>query len=113
MSAAKVHLCAPQEVTPYCIDQKGNHLSVYYHEGTLVLQAQSVVFRVYGEQLALQSSVFDDILSIPQPPAAEQERYDGCPVIRVQDTPLDMYHFLKAIHEYRLAGYFPFFVYCY
>jgi hypothetical protein len=74
---------------------------IWYEDGTLVVRAEYTLFRVYRGILAAQSEVFNDMLSVPQPPSAETETFDGCPVVRVQDTAEDMSRFLRALTDTR------------
>ncbi|KAJ7694273.1 hypothetical protein B0H14DRAFT_3759338 [Mycena olivaceomarginata] len=74
---------------------------VWFDDGTVVLQVEKTLFRVYRGVLAAQSSIFRDTFAIPQPPT--QEKYDGCPLILLHDSPEDMRLFLMATHD---AGYF-------
>jgi hypothetical protein len=73
---------------------------VWFHDGTVVLQAESALFRVYRGVLAAQSPIFRDTFAIPQPPT--QDTYDGCPLVLLHDSPEDLKLFLLAIHD---AGY--------
>ncbi|KAF8193928.1 hypothetical protein K438DRAFT_1969224 [Mycena galopus ATCC 62051] len=74
---------------------------VWFDDGTVVLQAEKTLFRVYRGVLAAQSPIFRDTFAIPQPPT--QDTYDGCLLVILHDSPEDLRIFLKAIHD---AGYF-------
>ncbi|KAJ6582982.1 hypothetical protein DFH09DRAFT_1360277 [Mycena vulgaris] len=55
--------------------------------GDLILQAESTQFRVNRDVLAQQSSVFSDMLSVPQPP--NEPMVEGCPIVLVSDSAKD------------------------
>ncbi|KAJ6630402.1 hypothetical protein B0H10DRAFT_1939161 [Mycena sp. CBHHK59/15] len=74
---------------------------LWFDDGSLVIQAEQSLFRVYRAVLALRSPVFKDMLSFPQPPDAEL--IEGCPVVHLPDTAADVTVFLKAIFD---SGFF-------
>ncbi|KAJ7678151.1 hypothetical protein DFH06DRAFT_567246 [Mycena polygramma] len=76
-----------------------DHLWFYDHG--LVIQAGNRLFRVSGATLAARSSVFRDMLSIPQP--ACQPLIDGCPIVLLHDSPVDAEYFLTAVFD---SGFF-------
>jgi hypothetical protein len=78
---------------------------VWFEDGTLVVRAETTVFRVYRGILASQSEVFKDMLAFPQPDDPEAEAFDGCPVVRVQDSAEDMSCFLRVLHDTKYAIY--------
>ncbi|KAJ7607729.1 hypothetical protein FB45DRAFT_806647 [Roridomyces roridus] len=70
---------------------------LWFPEGGLVLRAGNRIFRVASSILAARSSVFGDILSIPQPD--HQPLIDGCPIVVLHDAEQDAEHFLRAIFD--------------
>ncbi|KAJ6453962.1 hypothetical protein C8R45DRAFT_782512, partial [Mycena sanguinolenta] len=70
---------------------------LWFADHNLVLQAGNRQFRVSGGILAARSSVFRDMLSIPQPHT--KPLVDGCPVVVLHDAPADAEYFLKAIFD--------------
>ncbi|KAJ7607257.1 hypothetical protein DFH06DRAFT_1066691 [Mycena polygramma] len=74
---------------------------LWFNDHGLVVQAGNRLFRVSSATLAARSSVFRDMLSIPQPES--QPLIDGCPVVLLHDSPIDAEHFLKAIFD---SGFF-------
>ncbi|OBZ69624.1 Molybdenum cofactor sulfurase [Grifola frondosa] len=74
-------------------------MEFWYEDGSIVLIAGNVAFRVYQGLLSEQSSVFTDLFAIPQPAGAES--IDGCPVVRLSDSPEDLRHLLLAIFKNR------------
>ncbi|KAJ7128809.1 hypothetical protein C8R43DRAFT_1027223 [Mycena crocata] len=94
MDAADVH----NAIQPTASLTRSN---VWFDDGTVVLQAEATLFRVYRGVLAAQSPIFRDTFTIPQP--VEQDMYDGYPQLIVHDTADDLKIFLLALHD---AGYF-------
>ncbi|KAF8202627.1 hypothetical protein K438DRAFT_1965118 [Mycena galopus ATCC 62051] len=74
---------------------------LWFPDHGLVLQAGNRMFRVSGGILAARSSVFRDMLSIPQPDT--QPLIDGCPVVVLHDSPADAEYFLRAVFD---SGFF-------
>lgn len=70
---------------------------IWYHDGTVVLQAQNTQFRVYFGFLAQHSAFFRDLQSLPQP--LDQPAVDGCPIVELPDTVTDVEYLLKAVHS--------------
>ncbi|KAJ7081128.1 hypothetical protein B0H15DRAFT_803736 [Mycena belliarum] len=73
---------------------------VWFEDGTVVLQADSTLFRVYRGVLSAQSPIFRDAFTIPQP--SEEEAYEGCPVVTLHDSAEDLTLFLLGLLD---AGY--------
>jgi hypothetical protein len=72
----------------------------WFEDGTVVLQVETTLFRVYRGLLASRSTVFCDTFSIPQPPESERNEIEGCPVVELHDKAKDFVRFLKALHNY-------------
>ncbi|PIL26489.1 hypothetical protein GSI_12247 [Ganoderma sinense ZZ0214-1] len=66
------------------------HPEFWFDDGSIVLVAQDTGFRVYRGLLALQSTVFADMLAASNP--SPGETVDGCPVIPLGDSPHDLVH---------------------
>ncbi|KAJ7025745.1 hypothetical protein C8F04DRAFT_1400403 [Mycena alexandri] len=71
----------------------------WFEDGTIVLQAENMLYRVYRGWLASRSTVFRDTFSIPQP-KEETVLVEGCPVVQVHDAAQDFGRFLKALHNH-------------
>ncbi|KAI1786576.1 hypothetical protein LXA43DRAFT_847572, partial [Ganoderma leucocontextum] len=72
--------------------------AVWYEDGNIVLIAGKTVFRLYKGVLASVSPVFKDMFSWARPDVvSENSTIDGCPVIRLADSPTDLRHFLIMI----------------
>ncbi|KAF7351078.1 BTB domain-containing protein [Mycena sanguinolenta] len=70
---------------------------IWRSDGSVVLQAENMQFRVHWSVLALSSSVFRDMQDIPQPP--DQPSVDGCPLVELQDSAIDVEHLLTALYD--------------
>lgn len=75
--------------------------NLWFPDHNLVLQAGNRLFRVSGGILAARSSVFRDMLSIPQPES--QPLIDGCPIILLHDSAIEAEYFLKALFDSRFS----------
>ncbi|KAJ7778504.1 hypothetical protein B0H16DRAFT_1503779, partial [Mycena metata] len=71
--------------------------SIWHDDGSVVLQAETTLFRVHWTILALQSSFFRDMRDLPQP--ADQPSIEGCPLIELQDSSKDVEHLLDALYN--------------
>ncbi|KAF7326808.1 hypothetical protein MSAN_02496200 [Mycena sanguinolenta] len=78
---------------------------LWFDDGNIILQAGNSQFRVYRGILAARSTVFQDMLSLPQPP--DSELVDGCPTVRLPDSERDVTVFLRAIFDSSFFMPFP------
>ncbi|KAJ7494271.1 hypothetical protein B0H11DRAFT_1802506 [Mycena galericulata] len=78
---------------------------LWFEDGNIVVQAENSQFRVYRGVLAARSTVFQNMLSFPQPP--ELELVEGCPLVRLHDYATEVTAFLKAIFEPEFFMPFP------
>ena len=65
----------------------------WLEDGNLILIAKNVKFRVYRGILTAHSSVFADMLALPQPPndpSGDASNASPCPLIHLQDHPEDL-----------------------
>ena len=67
----------------------------WFDDGSVVLIAQTVGFRVYRELLAMRSQVFRDLFAVPQPSGGRL--IDGCPIVHLSDTSVALKEFLAAL----------------
>lgn len=72
---------------------------IWHDDGDVVIACDRAGFRVHVDVLASYSAVFRDMADIPQPAEERCERYEGCPIIRLQDAAIDMRYFLQAIYD--------------
>jgi hypothetical protein len=69
--------------------------TLWFEDAQLIFEAENHHFRVHGDVLAATSSVFRDMLSLPQP--ASPELVDGCTLIHLPDSAVDITCFFSAI----------------
>ncbi|KAJ7669567.1 hypothetical protein B0H17DRAFT_1335743 [Mycena rosella] len=73
----------------------------WFEDGTVILQVENMLYRVYRGLLSSRSAVFRDTFSIPQPQAAgDRNEIEGCPVVQLHEKAKDFAHFLRALHHY-------------
>ncbi|KZP11128.1 hypothetical protein FIBSPDRAFT_192023 [Athelia psychrophila] len=70
---------------------------IWLEDGNVVIQAETTQFKVLRSILAAHSSVFKDMFSIPQPPAEAGGTVEGCPVVHVSDSAVDVAIVLRAL----------------
>ncbi|KAH9910406.1 uncharacterized protein BXZ73DRAFT_109075 [Epithele typhae] len=83
------------------------HREFWFTDGSLVLRADNTLFRVHISQLCRKTAFFRDLFALPQPPAAAaadgshttEERFDGCPVLVLYDSPEDVANLVKVIYD--------------
>ena len=68
---------------------------LWFEDGTIILVARGVGFKVYRGPLVDHSPVFKDMLSLPQPAATQVA--PACPVIPLPDSPADLRHVLRVL----------------
>ncbi|KAJ6551381.1 hypothetical protein B0H19DRAFT_1236564 [Mycena capillaripes] len=82
------------------MEAEAEHLTrsdIWHDDGSVVLQAESTQFRVHWSVLSLHSTFFRDMRSLPQP--ADQPSIEGCPVIQLHDSSVDVEHLLNALYN--------------
>ncbi|KAJ7105694.1 hypothetical protein C8R44DRAFT_987631 [Mycena epipterygia] len=72
---------------------------LWFSNDTLVIKAQTKMFRVSKSILAARSTFFRDMVAFPQPADAEIELIDGSPVVPLSDSAEDVDVFLRAIFD--------------
>lgn len=91
------------------------HPEFWFIDGSVILLAHNVVFRVHKTFLARHSAVFRDMFSIPQPSSATDDTglnissssaiskdaasMGGVPVVRIHDSPEDVANLLFALYD--------------
>ena len=74
---------------------------VWFDDGTVVLQAETTLFRVYRGVLKAQSPFFDDLFALPQQDSEQFEKYEDCPLVTMHDLATDARVFLKAMFDHQ------------
>lgn len=67
----------------------------WFEDGSIILIAQNVGFRVYKRLLCEHSPFFRDLFNIPQP--TDVPKIDGCPVIQTLDWAWQLRHLFRII----------------
>lgn len=84
------------------------HPDLWFIDGSVVLQADSVVFLVHQTQLARHSLIFRDMFSLPQPSASRPRddkvsrgfpTYNGHPLVMMHDSAEDVTNLLTALYD--------------
>lgn len=71
---------------------------LWFEDGTVVLQAENTLFRVYTGILSRHSPFFRNLFTLPQPEDAD--KYEGCPLVLLAgDSAQDVHDFLLALHD--------------
>ncbi|KAJ7119090.1 hypothetical protein C8R44DRAFT_673414 [Mycena epipterygia] len=78
---------------------------LWFDDGNLVIQAGNSQYCVHRGILAARSSVFQDMLALPQPP--HSELVDGCPLVHLPDPATELTVILKAIFDPEFFMPFP------
>lgn len=68
----------------------------WFEDGSVILVAGDVEFRVFRSILAQYSPVFSDMFSLPQPSFTSGSPADPCPVVHLSDSPEDLRHILRV-----------------
>ncbi|KAJ7645219.1 hypothetical protein DFH06DRAFT_595859 [Mycena polygramma] len=68
---------------------------LWFKDCGLIIQAESTLFRISRDFLALRFPIFRDVCAVPAPAAVEM--MEGCPFVRLPDTAHDFDCFLRAL----------------
>ncbi|EIN04258.1 hypothetical protein PUNSTDRAFT_92980, partial [Punctularia strigosozonata HHB-11173 SS5] len=71
---------------------------LWYEDGSIILAAEGMGFKVYRMILAQHSSVFADMLALSSPEANVDPMY-GCPLVHLSDPAEDLRYLLLTIHD--------------
>ncbi|KAL1686493.1 hypothetical protein GGG16DRAFT_64198 [Schizophyllum commune] len=69
---------------------------LWFESDPLVIRAGNRLFRVSPSQLGKRAKALGDILSMP---TNGSETYEGCPVVELQDDPVEVEAFLRALFD--------------
>lgn len=84
-------------MTSSTLDSATHHNDLWFSDGSVVLRAEQTLFRVHISFLSRHSTVFKDTFAIPQPQPLET--IEGCAVVRMHDTAMDLSVFLRALYD--------------
>lgn len=80
-------------------NEAGRDEDFWFVDGSIVLVAQTVAFKVHHSVLARNSEVFRDLFAMPQP--LSEETMDGCPMLIVHDSPSEIRYLLGVLYDGR------------
>jgi hypothetical protein len=66
---------------------------LWFEDGNIILRAEHTIFRLYKGFLASHSSIFHDMLALPQPADGSAETYENCEVVRMNDSAYELTEF--------------------
>ncbi|KAF5352848.1 hypothetical protein D9756_006344 [Leucocoprinus leucothites] len=75
------------------------HPDFWFRDGSIVLCVDKTLFRVHQTILGKHSEVFEDMFSLPQPTAEEEDTVEGCRVVMLHDSRDDFVDLLSAIYD--------------
>jgi hypothetical protein len=83
------------------------HPNLWFTDGSVVLRAENILFRVHISQLSRRSLFFRDLFSLPQPQPEQDSTpawsgydgtYDGCPVLLLHYSAEDLANLLLSLY---------------
>jgi hypothetical protein len=90
----------------------GQHADLWFKDGSVVLRAENVLFKVHISQLSRHSTLFRDMFSLPQPKgnalaltsqgnvdSDSLTEVDGCPIVHLHDSAEDVGNLLTALYD--------------
>jgi hypothetical protein len=82
------------------------HPDLWFSDGSVVLQAETTIFRVHKSQLSRRSEFFRDLFSLPQsqetsvsPSVMSERMMEGCPVLVLDDLADDVANLLTVLYD--------------
>ncbi|TDL16681.1 hypothetical protein BD410DRAFT_776883 [Rickenella mellea] len=82
------------------ITKRKRHLTLWFDDGNIILTTNASLFRVHRCLLSMNSPVFADMLSMPQPEHVE-DGYEGFPLVEISDNDTDFTHLLCFFYDHR------------
>ncbi|KAF6759108.1 hypothetical protein DFP72DRAFT_1064071 [Ephemerocybe angulata] len=73
-------------------------LEYWFHDGSVVLQADSTQFKVHKAILERHSTIFKDVFAMPHPEG--EPTVDGCALLHVQDSVDEIRCMLSALYDH-------------
>ena len=90
------------DATALPVEQLRRDQDFWLEDGSVVLVAKRTAFKVYAGLLSVHSPVFSNMFSSV---THVDETYDGCPVVRVSDSPEDLQWVLSHVIPKTLRQY--------
>ncbi|TDL16701.1 hypothetical protein BD410DRAFT_755212 [Rickenella mellea] len=82
------------------IQERKQHPTLWFDDGNIILTTSFSLFRVHRGLLSMNSPVFADMLSMPQPDHME-DSYEGNPLVELRDNDTDFTHLLRFFYDHR------------
>ena len=80
-------------------DQRSRSQEYWFEDGNIVLEAESVLFRVHQSVLSRHSQIFKDTFAMPQAASHKDDCVDGCPIVQVSDTADDIRNLISLLYD--------------
>ena len=93
VAALDVQMDAPSTIANLKLSHAKKDTEYWFADGSIIVVAQDVAFCVYGGLLATHSTVFSDMLHIPQAQGTGQTP----PIVSLSDSPAYLRHLWRAI----------------
>ncbi|TDL22627.1 hypothetical protein BD410DRAFT_748386 [Rickenella mellea] len=88
----------PRTSDSVAIENRTRDAKLWFEDGNIILTTKLTLFRVHRGVLLTNSSVFADMLSIPQP-ERDEDSFLGLPVVEMFDDDKDVTHFLHVLYD--------------
>lgn len=78
------------------------HPKLWFDDGSLVIQASSVRYRIHRTIVCQHSAIFRDMMAMPQPDDGSldnENTFDGCPLVKLEDSSDDLSMLLEALYN--------------
>ncbi|KAJ6590088.1 hypothetical protein DFH09DRAFT_909150 [Mycena vulgaris] len=72
---------------------------LWFPDANLILRTEDTLFRVHSGILAARSTVFGDMITVPQPLYPEGPTFDGHPIVYLHDSAAEVEVFLRAVFD--------------
>lgn len=96
-STSKHEALPDSETTSTATENPTRHEKFWFHDGSVILQVESKLFRVHQTILANHSEVFASLFEVPQP--AGEFSLEGCPIVVLHDNENDFEDLLHAVYN--------------
>ena len=83
------------------------HTDLWFTDGSVILRAESTIYRVHISQLSRHSAFFRDLFTLPQSSSStsadddstDSDILDGCPLVHLHDAAEDVSNLLAALYD--------------
>ncbi|KAJ6590089.1 hypothetical protein DFH09DRAFT_222117 [Mycena vulgaris] len=86
--------------SPECSPEECKRVpDLWFPDANLIFRAENTLFRVHGGILAARSTVFGDMVTVPQPAHPDGQTLDGHPIVYLHDSAAEVEVFLRAMFD--------------